>query len=300
MSERLVQALKRRTTVALAACVLACLCGAAPSARAQYGSAPTPLPAQGEQEKMVLSAIDFEQRLNEQAPLDVRLVDENGQAVDISRYFGEKPVVLALVYYECPMLCTEILNGLLHTMKELEFSAGREFNVVAVSIDPTETPVMAAEKKAQYLSRYGRDAAAGWHFLTGKEEEVRRLADAVGYKYVYDPATTEYVHPAGIVLLTPSGKISHYFYGVVYDAGDVRLGLVEASESKIGSPVDKLLLYCYHYDPLSGKYNVMAMTIVRGLGILTVILMTIGVYLMLRRHPTAKVPGEKPGLSVQG
>jgi protein SCO1/2 len=280
--------------------MLASLCGSTPPARAQYGTEAPPLPSQSPQQEAMLSAIDFEQRLDEQAPLDVRLVDDNGEAVDLGRYFGKKPVVLALVYYECPMLCTEILNGLLHTMKELEFSAGREFDVVAVSIDPTETPQIAAEKKAQYLSRYGRDAAAGWHFLTGKEEEVRRLADAVGYKYVYDPATDQYVHPSGIVLLTPSGKISHYFYGVAYDARDVRLGLVEASANKIGSPVDKLLLYCYHYDPLSGKYNVVAMTIVRGLGILTVLILAIGIYVMLRRHPTAGVPAKKPGLSVQG
>jgi protein SCO1/2 len=255
---------------------------------------------QNAQEQAILNGIDFEQRLNETAPLDVRLVDEGGRTVELSRYFGRKPVVLALVYYECPMLCTEILNGLLHTMKQLEFTAGNEFDVVTVSIDPRETPAVAVDKKMQYLRRYGRDATSGWHFLTGTEPEVRRLADAVGYKYVWDPVSAQYVHPSGIVVLTPAGKVSHYFYGVVYDPGDVRLGLVEASESKIGSPVDKLLLYCYHYDPLTGKYNVMALTIVRGLGILTVILMAVGIYFLLRRHPTATAPAEKPGLSVQG
>jgi protein SCO1/2 len=209
--------------------------------------------------------------------------------------------VLALVYYECPMLCTEVLNGLLQTMKEMPFTAGREFDVVAVSIDPGETPALAAEKKGQYLSRYGRDVAPdAWHFLTGRDEEIKRVADAVGYKYVYDPVTEQYAHPSGIVVLTPTGKISHYFFGVQYDAKDVRLGLVEASAGRIGSPVDKLLLYCYHYDPLSGKYNVAVMNLVRVFGVGTVILIALGVVFLLRRERREDAKAREPGLGVHG
>src|SRR4029079_15324490 len=151
-------------------------------------------------------------------------------------------------YYECPMLCTEVLNGLLQSMKEINYTAGREFDVVTISIDPHETPDLAVKKKVEYMHRYGREeAASGWHFLVGQEADIKRVADAIGYKYFYDKVTAQYAHPSGIVVLTPDGQISHYFYGVQYNSRDVRLGIVEASASKVGSPVDKLLLYCYHY-----------------------------------------------------
>jgi protein SCO1/2 len=255
--------------------------------------------AQTAQEQAIIQSLDFEQKLDATVPLDATFTDEAGREVQLRQYFGKKPVVLTLVYYECPMLCTEVLNGLLQTMQEMQFTAGNEFDVVTVSIDPGETPALAAEKRDEYLRRYGRQVGPdSWHFLTGREEEIKRLADSVGYKYVYDSVTDQYAHPSGIVVLTPAGKVSHYFYGVQYAAKDVRLGLVEASANKIGSPVDKILLYCYHYDPLSGKYNVAVMNMIRVFGVGTVILMALGILYLLRREKATKT-GE-PGLSVHG
>jgi protein SCO1/2 len=260
-----------------------------------------PATAQTAQEQAIIQSIDFEQKLDSQIPLDAHFVDENGQTVQLGQYFGKRPVVVTLVYYECPMLCTEVLNGLLHTMQEMPFSAGKEFDVVTVSIDPGETPALAAEKKAEYLRRYGRDVPAdSWHFLTGQEADIKRLADSVGYKYVYDPLTDQYAHPSGIVVTTPTGKVSRYFFGVQYAARDVRLGVVEASANKIGSPVDKLLLYCYHYDPLSGKYNVAVMNLIRLFGVGTVLLMALGIFYMLRREKADKRRDPDPGLGVRG
>jgi protein SCO1/2 len=186
-------------------------------------------------------------------------------------------------------------------MKEMPFTAGAEFDVVTVSIDPGETPALAADKRAEYLRRYGRDVDPdAWHFLTGREEQIKRLADAVGYKYVYDPVTDQYAHPSGIVVLTPTGKISHYFFGVQYAATDVRLGIVEASAGKVGSPVDKLLLYCYHYDPLSGKYNVAVMNMLRVFGVVTVLFMALGIVYMLRREKGEAAGERKPAAGVHG
>jgi len=189
--------------------------------------------AQTDAEKAIIQGIDFEQNLNATIPLDTRFTDEAGREVQLGQYFGKRPVVLTLVYYECPMLCTEVLNGWLRTMQEMQFTAGQEYDVVTVSIDPGETPALAAEKRDEYLRRYGRTVTPDtWHFLTGREEEIKRLADSVGYKYVYDKVTDQYAHPSGVVVLTPAGKVSHYFYGVQYNAKDVRLGLVEASANK--------------------------------------------------------------------
>lgn len=257
--------------------------------------------AQSAQQQAILDSIDFEQRLNEQVPLDAVFTDENGQSVQLTKYFGERPVVLVMVFYECPMLCTEILNGLLRTMQEMKFSAGKEFDIVTISIDPREKAPVAMEKKTEYLRRYGRDGAwNAWHFLTGDEPEIRRVADAIGYRYVYDEETAQYVHASGIVVLTPTGRVSRYFYGVQYDQGDVRLGLVEASARKIGSPVDKLLLFCYHYDPSNGKYNIAVMSFVRGFGIFTVVAMIGGFFLLMRRERAGTAGPTKPGLPVQG
>jgi protein SCO1/2 len=257
--------------------------------------------AQTAQEKAIIQSLDFAQNLDATVPLDTHFTDETGREVELGQYFGKKPVVLTLVYYECPMLCTEVLNGLLQTMQQMQFTAGIEYDVVTVSIDPGETPALATEKRDEYLRRYGREVRPDtWHFLTGKEDQIKRLADAVGYKYVYDPVTDQYAHPSGIVVLTPAGKISHYFYGVQYDAKDVRLGLVEASANKIGSPVDKILLYCYHYDPLSGKYNVAVMNMIRAFSVATVVLMALGILYMLRREKEPKTGEREPGLSVHG
>ncbi|MFQ5676003.1 MAG: SCO family protein, partial [bacterium] len=214
-----------------------------------------------------LSGISIEQKLNEQIPLEVNFRDEAGRSVQLRDYFGEKPVILALVYYECPMLCSMILNGLLKSLNALSFDVGDEFNVVTVSFDPGETPELAAAKKRTYMSKYGRqDAENGWHFLTGDEASIRKLTASVGFNYTYDPETDQFYHASGIMILTPNGRLSKYFYGVEYSIKDLKFGLMEAASNKIGSPVDQLLLYCYHYDPETGKYGVVIMNVIRVFG----------------------------------
>jgi protein SCO1/2 len=204
----------------------------------------------------ILRNVGIDQKLNEQVPLDIPFRDENGDAVQLGQYFGEKPVILSLVYYECPMLCTTALNGLEQSLKELKFNLGEQFNVVTVSFDPTEKPSLAAAKKALYVGLYGRSgAAAGWHFLTGDQDSIKRLTDAVGFHYNYDPQLKQFMHATGIIVLTPQGKLARYFYGISYPAGNLRLALVEASQGKIGNPVDAVLLYCCEYDPMTGKYS---------------------------------------------
>jgi protein SCO1/2 len=217
-----------------------------------------------------LRNVSLEQRLNQQVPLDLSFRDDTGRQMPLSSYFGGKPVILALVYYQCPMLCTQILNGLVISLRGMSLESGRDFEVVAVSIDPTETPDLAARKKAEYLRRYAK-SSAGWHFLTGAEPQIRQLAEAVGFRYAYDPRTKQYAHASAIMVLTPGGRLSRYFYGIEYAPRDLRLGLVEASENKIGSPADQLLLYCYHYDPSTGRYSAIVMNIVRLTGVLTLL-----------------------------
>jgi protein SCO1/2 len=220
----------------------------------------------------ILSKIGIDQRLNEKVPLDLPFVDENGKDVKLGDYFGKRPVLLAMVYYECPMLCTQVLNGVTGALKTLSFDVGREFDVVAVSINPKEGPGLAAAKKQTYVERYGRpQTAGGWHFLTGREENIRALANAVGFRYVYDEETKQYAHGAGVELLTPNGVIARYFYGIEYSGRDIRLGIIEASEEKIGSPIDTVLLLCFHYDPTTGKYGATAMTMVRVSAVVTMI-----------------------------
>ena len=219
----------------------------------------------------VVKKVGFDQRLNEQVPLDLMFLDESGKAVRLSQYFGEKPVILVLAYYRCPMLCTLVLNGLTQALKSMPFTLGKEFNVVTVSFDPEETPELAARKKATYMASYGRpDAADGWHFLTGKQDAIQKLTKAVGFRYEYDEKEHMYNHASGIMVLTPRGKISRYYFGIKFPVRDLRLGLVEASADKIGSPTDQLLLYCFHYDPLTGKYSASIVNFVRLGGVLTV------------------------------
>jgi protein SCO1 len=213
-----------------------------------------------------LIGVGIDQKLDEQVPLNTMLKDEAGRDVPLSSYFSKgKPVLLVPVYYRCPMLCTQILTGVESTLKAVTFDPGKDFEVVAVSIDPKDTPELAAAKKQTYLHRYARpNTANGWHFLTGSEANVRPLMDAIGYHYKYDPKTDQYAHASGIVVLTPEGRVSRYFYGVEYAPRDVRLGLVEASQNKIGSPVDAVLLFCFHYDPATGKYGAIAMNLLRA------------------------------------
>jgi protein SCO1/2 len=211
-----------------------------------------------------LENVGIEQHLDAQVPPDLTFRDETGKTVKLADYFGRKPLILNLVYYNCTMLCGEALAGLASAMRLVKFDVGNEFDVVTVSFDPRETPEMAAAKKKDYVGRYGRpNAAAGWHFLTGQPESINALTKAVGFQYQYDAKTNQYAHATAIMVLTPQGRISRYFYGVDFPPKDLRMGLVEASQGKIGNAVDAVLLYCYHYDPETGKYGAMVANILR-------------------------------------
>lgn len=215
-----------------------------------------------------LDGVGIDQKLNQQLPLDANLKDEFGRDVKLRDYFKSgKPVLLAPVYYRCPMLCTQILNGVAGALKAVSLMPGQDFEVVAISFDPKDTAELAASKKQSYLKRYGRpNTANGWHLLTGDEANVKEVMDAIGYHYRYDPKTDQYAHASGIMLATPEGRMSRYFYGIEYSPRDVRLGLVEASQNKIGNPVDQILLFCFHYDPATGRYGAVALNMVRAAG----------------------------------
>jgi protein SCO1/2 len=228
--------------------------------------------------------VGIDQKLNAQVPLELSFRDDEGRAVRLGDYFGKKPVVMALVYYDCPMLCTQVLNGLASALQVLKFDAGREFNLVLVSIDPRETPQLAAAKKKSYLERYQRSGAAnGWHFLTGEQANIERLAQTVGFRYAYDPKTGQYAHAAAIMVLTPEGRIAQYYYGIEYPPRDLRLGLIEASKERIGSVADRILLYCYHYDPAKGRYGAVAMNVLRLAGVATILVLGTFIFVSLRR-----------------
>ena len=247
-------------------------------------SVPPPGPAALERIPILKDA-GLEQRLNEPVPLDTPFVDETGRAVTLGEYFGRRPVVLALVYYECPMLCTQVLNGLVGSLEALRFTAGDEYEVVAISFDAGETPAMAAAKRANYLKRYSRPGSdRGVHFLTGREEDIRRVTNAVGFHFKYDPAIDQYAHPAVITVLTPEGRVSRYLFGIEFAPVDMRLALVEAADHRIGSAVDQMLLFCYHYDPESGKYGFAITNIVRLGGALTVVGLGTFILMNLRRE----------------
>ena len=215
-----------------------------------------------------LQGVGIDQRLDQQIPLDLMFKDEAGRPVKLGSFFEKgKPVILALVYFRCPMLCTQILGGLAGSLKAVTLDPAKDFEIVAVSFDPKDTPESAASKKELYLKRYGRpNTANGWHLLTGDAQNIKALTEAVGYHYKYDPVTDQFAHASGIQLVTPEGRLSRYFYGVEYSPQDVRLGLVEASKNKIGTAVDQILLFCYHYDPATGKYGAAVMSIVRFAG----------------------------------
>ncbi len=232
----------------------------------------------------ILRDVGIDQKLNAQVPLDLQFRNEAGKTVQLSDYVRDKPVILTLVYYRCPMLCTLVLNGLVRTLKPLGFTVGREFDVVTVSFDPREGPELAAAKKENYVQSYGRpEAAEGWHFLVGDNEAVTQLAEAVGFRYAYDPATDQFAHASAVIVLTPQGRVSKYFYGIEYSTNDLRLGLTEASQNKIGSLAEQVLLFCYHYDPTTGKYGLAIMNIIRALGVLTVLGLGSFVFFSLRR-----------------
>ena len=233
----------------------------------------------------VVQEVGFDQKLGDSVPLDLAFVDESGEAVTLGRYFHEKPVVLIFAYSSCPMLCTQVLTGFVHAARTVSLAAGRDFEIVTVSIDPREEPAAARAKKEHYLAEYAREGAdRGWHALTGSEASIRSLAKSAGFRYLYLADVDEYAHASGFLVLTPEGRIAKYFYGVEFSARDLRLALVEASSGGIGSFVDQVLLLCYHYDPTTGKYGLVIMNVIRLLGSATVLALGGFVVLMLRRE----------------
>jgi len=245
-------------------------------ARPESGPVSTGLPK-------ALKNVGIDQKLNEQVPLDAVFKDEQAREVRLGQFFKGKPVVLSLVYYSCPMLCTQVLNGELGAFRSVSFNIGEQFEVVTVSFDARETPQLASAKKQTYIKGYNRPSGeAGWHFLTGDEANIKRLTEAVGFRYAWDEQTKQFAHASGIMLLTPEGRLARYFYGIDYPPKDLRLALVEASQDKIGTPVDALMLYCYHYDPSTGKYGVVVMNVMRIAGVITIISI-VGLLFLLRR-----------------
>jgi len=234
-----------------------------------------------------LKEIGIDQKLNGQLPLDLVFRNEQGEQVKLGDYFGKKPVVISLVYYECPMLCNQVLNGMISSVKVMAFAPGQEFDVVTVSFDSRETPAQAAKKKKTYVGylpeakRAG--ANAGWHFLTGDDANIHALTDAIGFRFRFDEATNQFAHASAIYVATPQGRLARYFYGIEYAPRDLRLWLIEASENKIGSPMDQILLYCYHYDPTTGKYGAAVINLIRLGGVLT-LLAVAGLFLFMRRR----------------
>jgi len=229
----------------------------------------------------ILKNVRYEQKLDNQVPLNLTFRDESGKAVRLRDYFGGKPVVLILAYYRCPMLCSQVLTGATHAFRQLPFRIGQQFNVLTVSFDPRETPALAAASKQTYMASYGQPQAAdGWHFLTGQQAEITALTQAVGFHYAWDAQTQQYAHATGIVVLTPSGKVAQYFYGIDYPAQDLRLALVQSSQERIGSLTDEVLLFCSHYDPNSGRYTAIMSRVLQIAGAFTLLILG-GVLFML-------------------
>ncbi|HEX8179065.1 MAG TPA: SCO family protein [Pyrinomonadaceae bacterium] len=261
-----------------------------PTVQAQYAQPPERVDT-GNTPAAILQDVRIEQRLGAQLPLDASFRDETGRIVKLGDYFGARPVVFALVYYKCPMLCNQVLSGMVGGLRSVSFTPGKEFDVVVVSFDPREGPVDAAQKKRIVVGDYHRpETAAGWHFLTGDKAAIDSVATAAGFHYAFDARTNQFAHASAIMLATPAGKLSHYFYGIDPEPRGLRLGLVEASAGKVGSPVDQLLLYCYHYDPTTGRYGPVIMNFMR-LGGLVTVLGVVALILGLRRarglRPTA-------------
>jgi protein SCO1/2 len=238
-----------------------------------------------------LEGVGFDQRLGERLPLDVPFRDENGDPVEIGAYFGRRPVILAFVYYECPMLCTLVLNGLTSALKAVPFAPGRDFEIVAVSFDSRDTPALAAKKKEHYVAALGAtpEAASGWHFLTGDSAAIATLTDAAGFRATYDAERGEFAHASGLLVLTPAGVMSRLLYGIEYAPKDIRLALVEAGQGQVGTFVDELLLFCFHYDPTSGQYGAAVLNLVRAGGLLAIAGLGGFVLVSLRRDRRAKM-----------
>jgi protein SCO1/2 len=234
-----------------------------------------------------LREIGFDQNLDQPIPLDVTFRDESGRSVRIGDYFGKRPVVLVFAYYDCPMLCTVVINGLASALNVLSLTPGKDFEIVTVSFNPADTPASATAKKAAYLERYKRDgAAASWHFLSGDQPSIDRLTKAAGFRYVWDAATKQFAHPSGIMVLTADGRLARYLFGIEYGPRDLRYAIVEASEGRIGNVADALLLYCYHYDPMTGRYGLVVMRALRLAAVTTVLALGTFIVVMVRRENT--------------
>jgi protein SCO1/2 len=241
-------------------------CAAALAAAGLAAAGPPPDPADA-----ALREVRFDQRLGERVPPDIPFRDEAGREVTVGNYLGDRPVILVLAYLRCPRLCTEVLNDLLKGLRGVPFTAGKDFEVVVVSFDAREKPELAAAKKEAYAEGYGRPGGeAGWHFLTGEQPAIDRLCQAVGFRAVSDPRHDQFAHASGVTVLAPDGRVSRYLFGLGYSARDLRLALVESSEGRVGSPVERILLYCFHYDPVAGRYSAAVLTLVRAGGVLTV------------------------------
>ncbi len=245
-----------------------------------------------------LREIGFDQNLGQPVPLDTVFRDETGRAVRLGDYFGSRPVVMVFAYYDCPMLCGLVITGLASALDVLSLEPHRDFEIVTVSFNPADTPAAAAAKKAAALNRYKRAGAAeGWHFLTGDEESIRRVTRAAGFRYTWDSATRQYAHPSGVIVLTPEGELARYLFGIEYGPRDLRFALVEASSGKVGSKVDALLLYCYHYDPMTGRYGLVIMRAVRLGGAATVLALVTFIVVMLRRERAGPTHGSAATVS---
>jgi protein SCO1/2 len=245
-----------------------------------------------------LKTVGIEQKLGDQLPLDTELKDEDGKTVKLGTYFNTgRPVILALVYYECPMLCNQVLNGLTGTLKGISFDAGKEFDVVAISFDARENdkPDLAKNKKASYMERYGRPGTEkGWHFLTGTQDAIDKVTSAAGFSYKWDEKSEQFAHAAGVMIVTPDGKMSRYFYGIDYAPKDVKFGIIDSAESKVGSASEKLLLYCYHYDPATGKYGFAILRVMRIFGVLTLLGMGTMIFALWKKNKKRVESGEQP------
>ena len=275
----------RATQQWLTATALAVVCaGTGLVAQSRPLSVPPPGKAASEQIP-VLKEVSIEQKPNAQIPLDTEFTDATGQTVTLRQYFGSRPVVLALVYYECPMLCTQVLGGLAGSLQGMSLSVGQDYDVLVVSFDAGETPAMAADRKKDFVRRYIRDAREqNIHFLTGREASIKALTSSVGFNMAYDTATDQWAHPAAITILTAEGKVSRYLYGIEFAPRDLKLALVEASEGKVGGVVEQMMLFCYHYDPETGKYGLVIMNFVRAAGALTVLVLVGAIVYSLRRE----------------
>lgn len=275
---------RRIPTLSLSAALL--LAAALPAHAGKTWTSPTGSAPPSSQMPGPLQQVRFDQRLGEQVRLDTAFRDESGRQVRLGDYFGKRPVVLVLAYYECPMLCDLVLNGLTGSLKALTFNPGQEFEIVVASIDPGETPELAATQKRETLSRYNRSGTQeGWHFLTGSQAAINDLTDDVGFRYVYDQDRDEYAHAAGITVLTPQGQVSRYIFGIDFPPRDVRLALIESGDAKIGSLIDQAMLYCFHYNPAIGRYSAVAMRILRVAAALTLVAVVLLIVLLRRREP---------------